>query len=90
MNVRRCNCLKGCGIGISGEPAHQTAHPPVHPLNGRHTMIDHENVAASIPDTYNASTTFLAENLAAGRGEDTAILYEGQTYTYAQTLEMTN
>ncbi len=53
-------------------------------------MLDHENVAASIPDTYNASTTFLDENLAAGRGEDTAILYEGQTYTYAQTLEMTN
>lgn len=66
--------------------------PPktAHPLNGKHTMLDHENVAGSIPDTYNASTAFLDENLAAGRGEDTAILYEGQTYTYAQTLEMTN
>ena len=53
-------------------------------------MWDAETVAASIPETYNASTTFIDENLAAGRGDRTAIHYEGQTFSYLQVGRMVN
>ncbi|MEE8111068.1 MAG: benzoate-CoA ligase family protein, partial [bacterium] len=53
-------------------------------------MVDLEAVAASIPESYNASTTFIDDNLAAGRGDEVAIRYEGQTYTYGQVGQMMN
>src|SRR5437763_11780762 len=43
-----------------------------------------------IPDQYNAATAFLDRNLQEGRGEKTAIFYEGNSYTYAQMAELAN
>ena len=43
-----------------------------------------------LPDQFNAVTAFLDRNLAEGRGEKTAIYYEGETYTYNQIAEMAN
>lgn len=36
----------------------------------------------SLPNTYNASTTFIDANLEAGRENKAAVVYEGQTLTY--------
>src|SRR5438128_9235960 len=43
-----------------------------------------------VPDQFNAATAFLDRNLAEGRGEKTAIYYEGASYTYAQVAELAN
>lgn len=43
-----------------------------------------------LPEIYNAATTFVDENIAAGRGERTAILYEDQRFTYQQVFERVN
>src|SRR2546421_1871113 len=43
-----------------------------------------------IPDQYNAATAFLDRNVQEGRGEKTAIYYEGNSYTYAQIAELAN
>ena len=43
-----------------------------------------------IPDQFNAATAFLDRNVAEGRGEKTAIYYEGQAYSYAQVAELAN
>lgn len=43
-----------------------------------------------LPDPYNAATTFVDENIAAGHGERTAILYEDQRFTYQQVFERVN
>src|SRR5438132_5937189 len=44
----------------------------------------------ALPDTYNAATTFVDENIAAGRGKRTAIYYQDQKYTYQQVFENVN
>src|SRR5579863_1601140 len=46
--------------------------------------------SVSIPDQFNAASAFLDRNLAEGRGEKTAIYYEGTAYTYAQIAELAN
>ncbi|MHB8599599.1 MAG: benzoate-CoA ligase family protein [Ktedonobacteraceae bacterium] len=43
-----------------------------------------------IPDQFNATSEFLDSNLAGGRGEKTAIYYEGTAYAYAQIAELAN
>ncbi len=43
-----------------------------------------------IPDQYNAATAFLDRNVQEGRGEKTAIYYEGNSYTYAQIAALAN
>ena len=43
-----------------------------------------------IPDQYNAATAFLDRNVQEGRGEKTAIYYEGNSYTYAQMAALAN
>src|SRR6059058_6162956 len=43
-----------------------------------------------LPDQFNAATAFLDRNLSEGRGNKTAIYYEGKTYTYAQIAELAN
>ena len=43
-----------------------------------------------LPDPYNAATTFVDDNVAAGRGERTAILYEDERFTYRQVQEAVN
>src|SRR5918994_4282637 len=43
-----------------------------------------------LPDIYNAATTFVDENIAAGRGKRTAIYYQDQTFTYQDVLEKVN
>src|SRR5438034_1874053 len=44
----------------------------------------------TIPEQFNAATTFLDGNLFEGRGAKTAIFYEGTAYTYAQIAELAN
>ena len=44
----------------------------------------------ALPDTYNAATTFVDENIAAGRGKRTAIYYQGQKFTYQDVFEKVN
>jgi benzoate-CoA ligase family protein len=44
----------------------------------------------NLPERYNASTTFIDANLAAGRGSKTAILYGDQALTYAEVAAMVN
>ena len=44
----------------------------------------------TIPDQFNAATAFLDRNIAEGRGDKTAIYFEGQTYTYSQMTELAN
>lgn len=44
----------------------------------------------TIPDQFNAATAFLDRNLTEGRGEKTAIYYEGASYSYAQIAELAN
>jgi benzoate-CoA ligase family protein len=43
-----------------------------------------------LPDIYNATTTFVDENIAAGRGKRTAIYYQDQTFTYQDVFEKVN
>ena len=43
-----------------------------------------------LPDIYNAATTFVDENIAAGRGGRTAIYYQDQTFTYQDVYERVN
>ncbi|HWP59030.1 MAG TPA: benzoate-CoA ligase family protein [Candidatus Acidoferrales bacterium] len=43
-----------------------------------------------LPETYNAATTFVDENVRQGRGERTAILYRDEQFTYEQVLELVN
>src|SRR5215471_21048118 len=43
-----------------------------------------------LPDIYNAATTFVDENIAAGRGARTAIYYQDQTFTYQDVYEKVN
>jgi len=44
----------------------------------------------NIPDTFNAASYFVDANLTRGNGDRTAILYEGQEFSYAQMGEMVN
>lgn len=53
-------------------------------------MLDPDTVAASIPETFNAPTPYIDDNLAAGRGDKVAIHYEGETYTYGEVGQMVN
>ena len=46
--------------------------------------------AIDFPEQFNAATAFLDSNLAEGRGNKTAIYYEGQAYSYAQVAELAN
>ena len=46
--------------------------------------------AIEFPEQFNAATAFLDSNLAEGRGNKTAIYYEGQAYSYAQVAELAN
>lgn len=41
-------------------------------------------------DRLNVASVFLDHNLQVGRGDKTAIYYEGRTYSYAQVAELTN
>ncbi len=43
-----------------------------------------------LPDQFNAATAFLDRNLLEGRGNKTAIFYDGKPYTYAQVAELAN
>lgn len=43
-----------------------------------------------IPDQFNAATAFLDRNLEEGRGSKPAIYFEGNSYTYAQIVELAN
>jgi benzoate-CoA ligase len=43
-----------------------------------------------LPDTYNAATTFVDENIAQGRGRKTAIFYRDQEITYQELFEKVN
>lgn len=45
---------------------------------------------STLPEQFNAATAFLDHNLLAGRGEKTAIYYEGNTYSYATIAELAN
>jgi benzoate-CoA ligase len=49
-----------------------------------------EHTAIEIPDQFNAAAWLLDRHLAEGRGTQPAILYEGQTITYAQVAEHVN
>jgi len=44
----------------------------------------------ALPDRLNAATVFLDHNIEVGRGEKTAIYYEGTSYSYAQVAELAN
>ncbi len=44
----------------------------------------------TLPSQFNAASAFLDSNLARGFGTKTAIYYEGQSYTYAQVVELAN
>jgi len=44
----------------------------------------------NLPGRFNAAEYFVDRNVAEGRGEQTAILFEDQTYTYRQFLEKVN
>jgi benzoate-CoA ligase len=43
-----------------------------------------------LPEIYNAATTFVDENIAAGRGKRTAIYYRQQKLTYQEVFEKVN
>src|SRR5215475_15049551 len=43
-----------------------------------------------LPGTYNATTTFVDDNIAQGRGERTAIYYQDQKLTYQEVFEKVN
>ncbi|HEV2660699.1 MAG TPA: benzoate-CoA ligase family protein [Ktedonobacteraceae bacterium] len=43
-----------------------------------------------LPDQFNAAAAILDRNVAEGRGDKIAIYCEGETYTYAQIVEMSN
>ena len=43
-----------------------------------------------LPDTYNAATTFIDENIKQGRGGKVAIYYQDQTITYQEVFEKVN
>src|SRR5579875_1696775 len=43
-----------------------------------------------VPEQFNVATAFLDRHLAEGRGNKTAIYYEGRGYTYAQVAELAN
>ncbi len=47
-------------------------------------------MALALPDTYNAATTFVDENIAQGRGSKVAIYYQDQKITYEQVFEQVN
>src|SRR5262245_28694920 len=44
----------------------------------------------TLPDIYNAATTFVDENIAQGRGAKVAIFYQDQTITYQQVFDNVN
>src|SRR6516162_928958 len=44
----------------------------------------------NLPDTYNAATTFVDDNIAQGRDQRTAIYYEDQKVTYQEVFEKVN
>src|SRR5579885_3264206 len=46
--------------------------------------------SVTVPDQFNVATAFLDRHLAEGRGNRTAIYYEGRGYTYAQVAELAN
>ncbi len=50
-----------------------------------------EHVArVDIPTIFNAATYFVDRNIDEGRGEKTAVVYEGQEFSYGQVAEMVN
>ncbi|HZS77430.1 MAG TPA: benzoate-CoA ligase family protein [Ktedonobacteraceae bacterium] len=44
----------------------------------------------TVPEQFNAATAFLDRNVQEGRGNKTAIYYEGKNFTYAQIAELAN
>ncbi len=46
--------------------------------------------SVTIPPIFNAATYFVDRNLHEGRGEKTAIIYEGQEFSYQQIAQMVN
>ena len=44
----------------------------------------------ALPDTYNAATTFVDENIRQGRGQKTAIYYRDEKFTYQDVFELVN
>ena len=44
----------------------------------------------NVPTVFNAATYFVDRNIEQGRGAKTAILYEGQEFTYSQVAEQVN
>ncbi|HEV2580707.1 MAG TPA: benzoate-CoA ligase family protein [Ktedonobacteraceae bacterium] len=44
----------------------------------------------TLPDQFNVASAFLDRNIQEGRGNNIAIYYEGQSYTYAQVAELAN
>src|SRR5678815_1839122 len=43
-----------------------------------------------LPEIYNATTTFVDDNIAQGRGQRTAIYYQDQKLTYQEVFEKVN
>ena len=48
------------------------------------------DIDVTIPDRLNLATYYLDDNLTQGRGEKTAIYYEGGTYTFGDLVVLTN
>jgi benzoate-CoA ligase family protein len=49
-----------------------------------------QRMKLDLPAIYNAATTFVDENIAAGRGKRTAIYYQDQKFTYQDVFEKVN
>jgi benzoate-CoA ligase len=47
-------------------------------------------MSLDLPATYNATTTFVDENIERGRGKRVAIYYQDQTFTYEDVYEKVN
>ena len=51
---------------------------------------EHDAQTILLPDQFNIAAAILDRNVAEGRGDKIAIYCEGETYTYAQIVEMSN
>ena len=54
------------------------------------SMLQERAASVVIPPIFNAATYFVDRNLEEGRGAKTAVIYEGQEFSYSQIAEMTN
>src|SRR3954447_25242361 len=56
------------------------------------SILDHsaEFMELKLPDIYNATTTFVDENIKQGRGGKVAIYYQDQKITYQEVFEKVN